>query len=277
MQTITLVNLKRSYAENRPSTYVDYFSIEEAMPVIVEPNTSTLEVLRCLVRRIYMDVEKIPYEREDLIYEIVNKFCEFIGISNEDYTLTYNNASQQHHGRSYHVIFPHSMYYKDLGNIIKIFKKLNPEYISYVDESVYDINRLFRLPMNGKVTGSSLDYNDKHVIIKGTMESAIIQNVVGIPFISAVENEKISKLLKEHAHTLEAYKRVWKCSAPSKSVASFIKSKAFKGVMMTNIQKILEEIIVDVPDEGGAHIQYMKDVLSKINQKQEELKVEEKQ
>ena len=73
-------------------------------------------------------------------------------------------------------------------NIIIAFRHIHPDYRNYVDESVYSIIRLFRLPNQCKQRDNDVpDPNDVHKIITegANEESMVIQNIdIDIPEIT---------------------------------------------------------------------------------------------
>lgn len=169
-------------------------SIDGLVNAMQDEITSTFEILRQPVRRIYLDVENIPEDQPKMIQSIIKEFAEFIGVSPVDHALTINNNSH-HPGLSYHVYFPYKLPAKTILDRIKEFKQsVNGKYDEYIDELVYDRNRLFRLPNQLAVADNGdTDYDpskDFHVIVKGELADVIIQNVNNIPDLSRLKSNQ---------------------------------------------------------------------------------------
>ena len=94
-QSLTIVHLKRSYKENKTQNHVTYPDIQSAMPSIMDKETSSLEVLSGQVRKIYMDVENIPFDKTEVINDIITKFAAFMKIPSDNYCLTFNKNSKE--------------------------------------------------------------------------------------------------------------------------------------------------------------------------------------
>jgi hypothetical protein len=109
-------------------------------------HTSIYEVLEKDIRRVYFDIEKIPFERKDMIYDIIKRLAEFLEIDPNDYALTLNTGSRLHPGLSYHLTFPYKTLASNILNLVRTFKLKYPEYTDYIDEAVYSKDRLFRMP-----------------------------------------------------------------------------------------------------------------------------------
>lgn len=197
---IVLVHLHVSYKENRAQNYKYYENINSAMNDILDKSTCTLEVLNKTRRKIYLDVEHIPFNETNLIYTLISDFTTFINIENENYVLTMNTSSTQHSGLSYHVIFPYTIQIYDLKKLVQMFTNKFTQYTQYIDDTIYNILRLFRLPENGKVTGTGIDNNDSHKILKGEFINSFIQDITNIPplFVESINqwNEYKYKYIK---------------------------------------------------------------------------------
>lgn len=189
---LVIVNLKTSYRENKSTNYRMFKDIESAMSEIMDKSTCTLEVLSAPIRRIYLDVENIPTDKPEIIEQLITKLKAFLHIPDCKECLTHNKNSTQHSGLSYHVILPYKMHIDMMKKMILYFKELNPEYEKFIDPSVYSRLRLMRLPYNAKVTGSGLDENDYHELVRGTMADAIIQdlNVPDSPLPDGIDDFK---------------------------------------------------------------------------------------
>jgi hypothetical protein len=180
---IALVHIKESYQENKWMNYKYYDNVQDALKDVTNKETCSLEVLTKPIRRIYMDIENIPRDKPYLIYSIINRFHKFMKFTDTNYCLTQNNNSTRHDGLSYHIIYPYIMNVGDMRKAIIMFMTKNTEYETFIDYSVYDFVRLFRLPMNGRVMGNGINNDDYHNIIRGTIEDSFIQNIYGLPTI----------------------------------------------------------------------------------------------
>lgn len=218
---VRISNFKESYKQNRK-----YCSnIGELMSVVDDnkntPNLSIFEVLENSIRRVYFDIENIPFDRENVIYEIIQKLAEFMEISPDTYGLTLNKGSH-HKGLSYHLTFPFKTHATNILNLVRSFKLQYPEYVEYIDECVYSTNRLFRLPnqygiveydeIKGKLAPSKWYYNttsekerkrldkyrDVHRIVNGKFEDLIIQNIDNIPMLNKMFGHVSTKKLPMH-------------------------------------------------------------------------------
>lgn len=169
-QSFKCVHIRHRYSENTPKTHITHTSIEAFYEDTLNPEDCVYEVLDKPIRRIYLDIEGIvdmmPHESHRLVRKIINDFREFIGVYLSPAHVTYNAGSTGHHGHSYHVIFDQEINYQLLKNIIIAFKQLHPDYGTYIDESVYTVIRLFRLPFQCKQRADDTpDTNDVHVPI----------------------------------------------------------------------------------------------------------------
>lgn len=182
------MHIKHRYAENTPARHRQYETLEELIADIHDPNDCVYEVLDKPMRRIYMDLECI--ETEDharIVSRIIQEFKEFTGIKAAHY-ITFNAGSKGHPGASYHVVFDAKANYILQKNIILAFKHIHQEYKNYIDESVYSVFRLFRLPNQCKQRDQDVpDPTDVHLIFtpNATEESMVIQNTyMDIPEIT---------------------------------------------------------------------------------------------
>ena len=152
---------------------------------------TTYELLTNPRRRIYLDIENIPNDQPELIKKIIDDWCKFIGVPNEKIAYTFNSGSH-HEGLSYHVYVPYVTYGFNILNGIRKFKCEHPEYVNYVDEKVYNRNRLFRLPDQiGAEPDSAYKAgkgrnDDVHKIIQGEWADCVIQNTDGLPDLDKI-------------------------------------------------------------------------------------------
>lgn len=251
---ITIVHLKESFRENKSRNYISYADIQSALPDIMDKETCSLEVLSQPKRKIYMDIENIPFDKTNVIYDIVNKFSSFMKIPTDGCCLTYNKKSTQHSGLSYHVIFPYVMDINDMKKSVLLFKTLNPEYEHYIDASVYSILRLFRLPMNGKVTGSGIDHDDCHEVIRGKFEDSFIQLTENLPIISenmlpnGFDDFNAEDLVKTKCKTTKRFKQ-----------SNNYKLDEFSDAVMIEFQKLKSTL--DAMQEQNKKLEKMNDIL----------------
>lgn len=113
--------------------------------------------------RLYMDIEKIPYDKPELIKSIITDFINFYDINKIFNKTIYNNTDEinrynnfqyncfitlnkhsKHPGLSYHVFFPITINYETLKFMLISFLYYYPQYIPYIDLSVYKSLQLFR-------------------------------------------------------------------------------------------------------------------------------------
>lgn len=177
----------KSYNESRSiksTTVTKFFDIVKNF--YRNPDHRLLEVMPenidSLVR-IFMDIENIPFEEPDLIFTIVAAFSTYSGIT--DYAITQNKSSGSHLGLSYHVYFFAKLTLRELRDAIYVFVYNNPQWSRYIDISVYNRCRLFRVvgavkPSSNKCMGLPSE-KDFHEVIHGTLEETIIQNVENLP------------------------------------------------------------------------------------------------
>lgn len=168
-QSFKCVHIRHRYSENTPCSHITHTSIEAFYKDTLDPEDCVYEVLDKPNRFVYIDIEGIDMETSEshkLVYKIISDFKEFTGIKMVHPYVTYNAGSTSHPGHSYHVIFDKEINYQLLKNIVIAFKQLHPEYGMYIDESVYSVIRLFRLPFQCKQRADDTpDTNDVHIPI----------------------------------------------------------------------------------------------------------------
>ena len=168
-QSFKCVHIRHRYSENTPSSHITHTSLETFYEDTLNPEDGVYEVLDKPIRRIYLDIEGIDMETSEshaLVRKIISDFREFIGNNLSPAHVTYNAGSTGHYGHSYHVIFDEEINYQLLKNIVIAFKQLHPDYGTYIDESVYSVIRLFRLPFQCKQRADDTpDTNDVHIPI----------------------------------------------------------------------------------------------------------------
>ena len=168
-------------------------------------NYSMLEILTKDEVRMYFDIENIPKDNKEMIYEIIDKIYEIMQLKNkvspEDYekyrkyALTFNNNSH-HEGLSYHLFLPIRSTKTDIYNFIKLFNyRTDYKYVNMIDYRVYGRNRLFRT-VGSRCPSKFKPFNprrqeDYHKLIKGELADTVIQNwnKIGLSFICHTRKE----------------------------------------------------------------------------------------
>ena len=168
-------------------------------------NYSLLEVLSCNTVRMYFDIENIPRDNKEMIYEIIDKIYEIMQLKNkvssEDYekyrkyALTFNNNSH-HEGLSYHLFLPIRSTKTNIYNFIKLFNhRTDYKYVNMIDYRVYGKNRLFRT-VGSRCPSKFKPFNprnqeDYHKLIEGELADTVIQNwnKIGLSFVCHTRKE----------------------------------------------------------------------------------------
>lgn len=191
MSTISFVDIS-SYSEKR---MVYKLSLEDYMKILREQadydnkfehkhDNANKSILECLTDenvRLYLDIENIQSDNDELVNEIVSEFAKYYGLG--DYAMTFNPNSH-HEGRSYHIFFNVKTTKSNIFNMIVKFNVATDfKYSSYIDHRIYGKNRLFRAvgsicPM--MKFNEPRRTNDYHRLIKGNLEDTIIQNIDGL-------------------------------------------------------------------------------------------------
>lgn len=143
---------------------------------------TTFEILKQPIRRMYLHIKHIPKDDFGIFYDIVERWCEFAEIDDNQYFFTKNEGSKK--GYNYHLFFPLKTTRLNLLRGVKVFKSKYPEFAPYISDNVYDINKVFRLPEQPGVEFYIPNYNpeeDKHHIVRGNFEDCVVQNVDNIP------------------------------------------------------------------------------------------------
>lgn len=161
-------------------------------------NYSMLEILTDNKVRMYFDIENIPRNNKEMIYEIIDKIYEIMQLKDREtynYTLTFNNNSH-HEGLSYHLFIPVASTKTNIYNFIKLFNhRTDYKYVDMIDYRVYGKNRLFRTV--GSRCPSKLNpftprrQEDYHKLIEGQLISSIIQNTSKLDLFFKCESSKI--------------------------------------------------------------------------------------
>ncbi len=160
-------------------------------------NNSLLEILTERTVRMYFDIENIPRDKPDMIYEIIKDMLNMLKIEYDkfDYALTHN-ANSHHEGLSYHLFIPVVSTKTDIYNFIKLFNyRTDYKYVDMIDYRVYGKNRLFRTV--GSRCPNKLNpftprrQEDYHKLIEGRLISSIIQNTSKLDLFFKCKSSKI--------------------------------------------------------------------------------------
>ena len=160
-------------------------------------NYSMLEILTDDKVRMYFDIENIPRDNKEMIYEIIDKIYEIMQLKDREtykYTLTFNNNSH-HEGLSYHLFIPVVSTKTSIYNFIKLFNhRTDYKYVNMIDYRVYGKNRLFRT-VGSRCPNKSNPFTprrqeDYHKLIEGRLISSIIQNTSKLDLVFKCESSK---------------------------------------------------------------------------------------
>ena len=160
-------------------------------------NYSMLEILTDDKVRMYFDIENIPRDNKEMIYEIIDKIYEIMQLKDREiykYTLTFNNNSH-HEGLSYHLFIPVVSTKTSIYNFIKLFNhRTDYKYVNMIDYRVYGKNRLFRTvgsrcPSKFKPF-TPRNQEDYHKLIEGRLISSIIQYTSKLDLVFKCESSK---------------------------------------------------------------------------------------
>ena len=160
-------------------------------------NYSMLEILTDDKVRMYFDIENIPRDNKEMIYEIIDKIYEIMQLKDREtykYTLTFNNNSH-HEGLSYHLFIPVVSTKTSIYNFIKLFNhRTDYKYVNMIDYRVYGKNRLFRTvgsrcPSKFKPF-TPRNQEDYHILIEGQLLSSIIQYTSKLDLVFKCESSK---------------------------------------------------------------------------------------
>lgn len=160
-------------------------------------NYSMLEILTDDKVRMYFDIENIPRDNKEMIYEIIDKIYEIMQLKDRKtykYTLTFNNNSH-HEGLSYHLFIPVVSTKTSIYNFIKLFNhRTDYKYVNIIDYRVYGKNRLFRT-VGSRCPSKFKPYTprnqeDYHILIEGQLLSSIIQYTSKLDLVFKCESSK---------------------------------------------------------------------------------------
>lgn len=194
--------IESSFYETKKDREQHIETREEFIKHILEGDKPMYEVIRDGTVRVYFDIEGIPENNDKLIYEIIDELNNF---AHFDCTPTITENKHSHHeGRSYHVYFPCRIQLYSLQNLVWLFieqdyKKFDwkKRYYAYIDHTVYNNRRLFRVVGRRNCDYSMKDKafpDDIHKLIQGTIEDTIIQHPPSeLRMITEFDNVKVNK------------------------------------------------------------------------------------
>lgn len=166
-ELINLINLLRASWKSYNYNYKPEFTIDE----------KTGEI-----GRMFFDIENIPRNKPNLIYQIIDKLIFYYNLP-KNYTLTFNKDSN--HLLSYHLFFPVAITKYELMKLIFDFHyQTNNEYIKYFDLNIYKYNQLFRCIYSGKNSHKFFDTfieRNYHKLINGSIKDTIVQYYQDLP------------------------------------------------------------------------------------------------
>lgn len=175
-------NISRNHKKISTDKYVEYIRNQNF-------DSSYFEVLSAYgALKPYFDIEKIPVDQPNLIYDLIGDlrtwFSKETGEELGDYILTHNKHSVNHEGLSYHLIFyERETIQSNILNLLNNFLEAHPEYVKFMDGSVYSNNRLFKsvnqIGVDKKNKRLSQYEEDMHVIInKDQNDESIAQSII---------------------------------------------------------------------------------------------------
>ena len=248
----------KTYRERRGQTHISTNDINQFIELI-STSGKVYETLLTNPVKLFIDIDGIPKNEPNIIYEFISKFIIFMNkifnINITKYALTKNEGSINHAGLSYHVYFPE--YYVDKIHMLKFILLKFIEYdtsnkfYDYIDGCIYHFNRLFRCPNQYNASIETIDELDKHVIIKGTIKDCVIQYIDESDIINLTPNySQVKKLkLKNSSFDNEKMRLI---NDKKKLYAKF---KAMRENTKYNIYEECSELIKEMePDELKAKI-----------------------
>lgn len=197
-QDIKYIDIHASYRENKAYNYRNT-SIDDHLQYL-NSNKSSMETTRFEVIpggvpvRIYFDIEAIPKDQPNIIYDIISSLKVFLlktlpkdtfpelNTRCIPHALTHNKASSSHEGLSYHLFFPTLA--TTIHNIEKLLKNYlqteeGQKYTDYCDTVVYSSDRLFKCIEQIGISKKSFekDPDDRHVLVEGNIIDTVIQYI----------------------------------------------------------------------------------------------------
>ena len=272
-QSFKCVHIRHRYSENTPGSHIAHASIESFYEDTLNSEDCVYEVLDKPIRRIYLDIEGIDMETSEshkLVRKIISDFKDFIGSSLSPAHVTYNAGSTSHPGHSYHVIFDEEINFQLLKNIVIAFKQLHPDYGMYIDESVYSVIRLFRLPFQCKQRlDNTPDTNDVHIPInletQRLMDNEEWSDVMASSYIIQYIEGKPGEYITVADLPDEAIQQIGRISLESKQ--SPLTNLHKSGGLRTT--QFMEAITAQINEVKESNVSLTKQVaeLTKINEK----------
>lgn len=209
-------------------------------------STNTLcEILSQYVR-VFFDLENIPEDKPDIIYEMINDFIKYckadkLQYNNDDKIIITQNLNSKHKGLSYHIYLPIMMNIDELRKLQLLFNVKYNKYCKYIDNIVYHKYRFFRCPGQieptltntyyekilqnnkinnkfsyhkfikiGTINNSEIIYNDyKDEDLKICIKNSLIQNFKDLNYIKLNNKLFDVKELKKNKQNYEYYLRVF--------------------------------------------------------------------
>ena len=166
---IRIISLEGAFADFRVNLIKRFDNVDEVLNYIHSVKKSHYEILSGYTKP-YFDIENV--DKDDIIHglveEIIQKFNKVFECKVSGYVLTRNEHSTNHKGLSYHLILSGVKLY---NGYLKTFVNREFPDNQYIDNSVYNSNRLFRTIESyaiGKVTPEK-NYESVHRIFDGVI------------------------------------------------------------------------------------------------------------
>lgn len=147
---ITCIELS-DYKNNNQRNYL-YLSIDEFGNKIKElyhTDKSLFEIIDCPLVNLFLDIEHIPIDKPELISELFTDLVNTLTNINKNYvrynTIITINKNSKYKGLSYHIYMPVIFKLIDIKIYLCYFLYKYPQYKDYIDLSIYNFNRLFRV------------------------------------------------------------------------------------------------------------------------------------
>lgn len=187
---ITIKDMKEKYSSLTKSSN----SMDDLISKSDVEESSTYEVLYTPIRRMYLKIFNLTKNNYTLVYEIINRWCEFANIDSNQYYFAKNEHSK--HNIAYHIFFPYKVIRNNMLIGVTRFKLLNKDIACYVSEKCYNVYKFARLP---EQKGHSDD--DIYHTVRGSFNDCVIQNIDQLPLykfkFSASDLNKQTDNIKE--------------------------------------------------------------------------------
>lgn len=206
MSKINYFAFEKSYRERKRNNHSTTENIDE-FEELLSRNGKVYEVLLDLPAKLFIDIDGVPKDKPNLVYEFIDDFKKFMKsefhVNINKYALTKNEGSTSHAGLSYHVYFPEFYVEKIyvLKHILLRFVKYDSErkYYDYLDGCIYHYNRLFRCPNQYNASRESIDELDIHKIVNGTIKDCVIQYIDDSTKLNIdIDSSKIKGITLKH-------------------------------------------------------------------------------